>query len=160
LCTVHHFNWCHSHTVYYCSWLFFAPFFFLHTQKPAQRACPHVLVTLRPYLVLLELLNLALCKKKILRHIKLTVHAWSTKYKQNKKNNCTVWLYFARRTFWANLSIVGQYQTHTKCYSTTVPNSAFDTVEFSQLNVALFWSGVVQNFDKAPTVITANEINK
>ena len=29
--------------------------------------------------------NLALCKKKILCHIKFVVHVWSTKYRRNKK---------------------------------------------------------------------------
>jgi hypothetical protein len=42
-------------------------------------------LALWPYLVPLKLLNLALCKKKILRHIKLAVHAWSTKCRWNQK---------------------------------------------------------------------------
>jgi hypothetical protein len=37
-----------------------------------------------------KLINLALYKKKILNHIKLTVHVWSTKCRRNKKTNCTV----------------------------------------------------------------------
>jgi hypothetical protein len=36
-------------------------------------------------LVPLNFLNLALCKKKIPRHIKLMVHVWSTKYRRNQK---------------------------------------------------------------------------
>jgi hypothetical protein len=32
-----------------------------------------------------KLLNLTLCKKKISRHIKLAIHAWSTKYRWNQK---------------------------------------------------------------------------
>ena len=32
-----------------------------------------------------KFLKSALCKKKILRHIKLTVHAWSTKCRRNQK---------------------------------------------------------------------------
>jgi hypothetical protein len=36
-------------------------------------------------LVTPSFLNLTLCKKKILYHIKLMVHAWSTKYRQNQK---------------------------------------------------------------------------
>jgi hypothetical protein len=44
-------------------------------------------------------LKSALCKKKILRHIKFAIHAWSTKMWIKLKTNCTVWLYFARRMF-------------------------------------------------------------
>jgi hypothetical protein len=43
--------------------------------------------------------QISLCKKKIPHHIKMSAHIWSIKCRWNKKTNCTVLLYFARRTF-------------------------------------------------------------
>ena len=39
----------------------------------------------KPLFSSIEFSTLALCKKKISRHIKLTVHTWSTKYRRNQK---------------------------------------------------------------------------
>jgi hypothetical protein len=42
--------------------------------------------------------QIPLCKKEIPHHIKMSANAWSTKCMKSK-TNCTVLLYFTRRTF-------------------------------------------------------------
>ena len=79
------------------------------------------LATLGPCLVSSKIQTLTLCKKKIPRHIKLAVHAWSTKCRRNQKLIAQfVVLYESNLLSLISQCLDNNSQIQTKRYSNTL----------------------------------------
>ena len=88
---------------------------------------------------LLPTLNFGTIKNKILYHIKLMVHAWSTKYRRNQKLIAQLGCTLRYERFEPNQSTIGQLLSNTNemLQCTAVPHSDSDGANFDRLKPSL-----------------------